>query len=75
MSVKEFVEGCKRVTKADIQVEVVDRRPGDYAEVFADVSKIRKEIGWTANYLDFEESLGHAWRWRKSHPRGYALRL
>jgi hypothetical protein len=34
VSVREFVEGCKRVTGADIKVkEQAKARPGDYAEV------------------------------------------
>lgn len=72
-SVKEFVEACKAVTKRDIDVvEQRESRPGDYAEVYADVSKINTEIGWKAKYTNLEESLGHAWRWRSQHKQGYA---
>jgi UDP-arabinose 4-epimerase len=39
--------------------------------VFADVSKIRDELGWSAKYTDLEESMRHAWNWRKMHPNGY----
>ena len=72
VSVKEFVEACKKVTKMPIKiVEQKEARPGDYAEVYANVDKIEKELGWKARYLDIEESLGHAWRWRKKHRNGY----
>jgi UDP-arabinose 4-epimerase len=72
VSVREFVEGCKRVTGAPIKVrEQRESRPGDYAEVYADVTKIREELGWTARYTDLEESMGHAWAWRKAHKNGY----
>ena len=72
VSVKEFVEACKKVTKMPIKiVEQKEARPGDYAEVYANVDKIEKELGWKARYVDIEESLGHAWKWRKKHRNGY----
>ncbi|WOL17801.1 putative UDP-arabinose 4-epimerase 3 isoform X2 [Canna indica] len=71
-SVKEFVEACKKATGADIKVEYLERRPGDYAEVYSDPSKIKNELNWTAQHTDLEESLSIAWRWQKSHPSGYA---
>jgi len=72
VSVKEFVDACKKVTKVPIKVvEQKEARPGDYAEVYANVDKIEEELGWKARYVDLEESLGHAWKWRKKHPNGY----
>ena len=72
VSVREFVEGCKRVTGANIKVrEQRESRPGDYAEVYADVTKIREELGWSARFTDLEESMGHAWAWRAAHKNGY----
>lgn len=70
-SVKEFVEACKKATGVNIKVEYLDRRPGDYAEVFSDPTKINKILNWTAQYTDLEESLKVAWRWQKSHVNGY----
>uniref|UniRef100_A0ACD5ZR69 Uncharacterized protein n=1 Tax=Avena sativa TaxID=4498 RepID=A0ACD5ZR69_AVESA len=70
-SVKEFVDACKKATGVDIKVEYLSRRPGDYAEVFSDPTKINNELNWTAQHTDLKESLSVAWRWQKSHPRGY----
>lgn len=71
-SVKEFVEACKKATGAvNIKVEYLERRPGDYAEVYSDPTKIRKELNWTAKHTDLQESLKTAWRWQKSHRNGY----
>ena len=42
-----------------------EARPGDYAEVYADVSKIAADLNWTAKYTNLEDSLGHAWQWRQ----------
>lgn len=70
-SVKEFVEACKKATGVDIKVDYLERRPGDYAEVYSDPSKINQELNWTAKYTDLEQSLRIAWRWQKSHRNGY----
>lgn len=70
-SVKEFVDACKKATGATIKVEYLPRRPGDYAEVYSDPTKIKLELNWTAKYTDLEESLRMAWRWQKAHRNGY----
>ena len=70
-SVKEFVEACKKATGVQIKVEYLDRRPGDYAEVYSDPSKINRELNWTAQYTDLQQSLQIAWRWQKLHRNGY----
>ena len=46
-SVREIVEACRRVTGREIPVEEVERRPGDPAALYADNSKIRRELGWS----------------------------
>eukprot|EP00252_Welwitschia_mirabilis_P001576 TRINITY_DN1145_c0_g1_i2.p1 TRINITY_DN1145_c0_g1~~TRINITY_DN1145_c0_g1_i2.p1 ORF type:complete len:418 (+),score=89.76 TRINITY_DN1145_c0_g1_i2:143-1396(+) len=70
-TVKEFVEACKMATGVKITVTTLERRPGDYAEVYSDPSKIWRELKWSAKYTNLSESLAQAWRWRKSHPEGY----
>ncbi|KVH97435.1 NAD-dependent epimerase/dehydratase [Cynara cardunculus var. scolymus] len=70
-SVKEFVEACKKATGVSIKVDYLPRRPGDYAEVFSDPSKILRELKWSAQYTDLEKSLQVAWKWQKLHHNGY----
>ncbi|KAI7738922.1 hypothetical protein M8C21_031808, partial [Ambrosia artemisiifolia] len=70
-SVREFVEACKRSTGVSIDVEYLPRRPGDYAEVYSDPSKILRELNWSAKYTDLEKSLKVAWKWQKLHHNGY----
>ncbi|KAK2448418.1 UDP-arabinose 4-epimerase 1 [Trifolium repens] len=70
-SVKEFVSACKKATGVDIKVDFLPRRPGDYAEVYSDPTKIRQELNWTAQYTDLEKSIQVAWKWQKSRPNGY----
>jgi len=70
--VREFVDTCLKVTGVPIKViERKERRPGDYAEVDADPTKINTELGWKAKYTDLEETIGMAWKWRVVHPNGY----
>lgn len=68
---KQFVEACKKATGVEINIEYLSRRPGDYAEVYSDPSKIRQELNWSAKYT-LEESLAIAWRWQKLHRNGYS---
>lgn len=70
-SVKQFVEACKKATGVDIKVEYLSRRPGDYAEVYSDPSKIRADLGWSPTY-NLEQSLSIAWKWQKEHKNGYS---
>ncbi|KAK4399492.1 UDP-arabinose 4-epimerase 1 [Sesamum angolense] len=74
-SVKEFVEACKKATGVPIKVDFLPRRPGDYAEVYSDPTKIKNELNWTAKHTDLEESLQVAWRWQKAHLNGYGTPL
>lgn len=70
-SVKEFVDACKKATGVPIKVDYLPRRPGDYAEVYSDPTKIKLKLNWTAKHTDLQESLQVAWRWQKSHLNGY----
>ena len=67
VSMREFVEACKTVTGKPIKVHYREEpRPGDYAEVYANVDKIKIELGWSAKYTDLKESLSHAWNFRQN---------
>ncbi|KAK6150185.1 hypothetical protein DH2020_017710 [Rehmannia glutinosa] len=74
-SVKEFVEACKKATGVAIKVDLLPRRPGDYAEVYSDPSKIKNELNWTAKHTNLQQSLQIAWRWQKAHLNGYEAPL
>ena len=70
-SVLEFTAACKAATGADIKVEHKPRRPGDYADVFANVSKVQRELKWRAKHVDLPAALATAWRWREKNPDGF----
>lgn len=71
-SVKEVVDAARRVTGIDIPVVYGPRRPGDPAVLYADASKIQRELGWRPEFTDIEAIVATAWRWFKEHPEGYA---
>ena len=47
-SVLEIVETFKRVNNIDVPYKIVDRRPGDIAECYADPSYAKEKLGWVA---------------------------
>jgi UDP-glucose 4-epimerase len=70
-SVKEIVDAVRRVVDRPFRVEVGPRRAGDPSSLYADPSKIERELGWRAKRTDIAESISSAWRWFQAHPNGY----
>lgn len=64
--VAAFAEACGR----PIPYDVVDRRPGDVAELVADTSLVNRTWGWRAR-LDVAAMCRDAWRFQQRHPAGY----
>jgi UDP-glucose 4-epimerase len=69
-SVKEIVEAARSVI-GDFRVDIGPRRPGDPPMLYADASKIKRELGWTAQRTDIRAMIESAWRWFQAHPNGY----
>jgi len=69
-SVLEVVKAFADVSGKDIPYEIVDRRPGDIAECFADPSYSEKALEWKAKY-DLERMVSDHWRWQSNNPDGY----
>lgn len=63
-SVLEVLEAVRHVTGMPVDVEVVPPRPGDPAEVVAEVEKIGRDLSWKArnNLIDMVRSAWQAWR-------------
>lgn len=45
---------------------IVDRRPGDIEQVWADTSLANRELGWKAE-RGLEEMLASAWKWEQRY--------
>ena len=50
--------------------EVVARRPGDVARIWAGTNLAERLLGWTAS-RGLTEMLVDHWRWQEAHPDGY----
>lgn len=59
-SVLEMVTAFERTTGQKVPYRIGPRRPGDIAACFADPSKAKRELGWTAQ-LGIEEMCADAW--------------
>ncbi|MFZ4573964.1 MAG: UDP-glucose 4-epimerase GalE [Phycisphaerales bacterium] len=70
-SVREIIESVKRVTGRSIVVREQPRRAGDVPRVFADPTRIKRELGWEAKFTDLDGIVATAWRWFEKHPNGY----
>jgi len=64
VSVMQLIEKFQKVAGVKLNYEVGARRPGDIEKVYADPSKIMKELNWKAKYT-IEEGLRHSWEWEK----------
>jgi UDP-glucose 4-epimerase len=69
-SVLEVLATFARVCGRDIPYRIVDRRPGDLAEAYADPGKALAELEWRAE-RDLEQMCADFWRWQSNNPDGY----
>jgi len=65
-SVLELVKAFEEANGIKVPYEIVNRRPGDIAECYADVSKAERELGWTAK-RDIVTMCKDAWRFEKNY--------
>ena len=65
-SVMQLVKAFEEANNIEIPYEIVGRRPGDIAECYADASKARRELGWTAK-RDLVDMCRDAWRFEQAY--------
>jgi UDP-glucose 4-epimerase len=70
-SVKQVVDAVERVTGHKVQTTLAPRRAGDPAKLYADPSKVMRELGWQPTYPSLDDMIAHAWKWMKANPAGY----
>lgn len=63
-SVLEMVNAFMRVNQVPVPYEIVDRRPGDIATCYADVSKAERELDWKAEFT-IDEMVRDAWNFEQ----------
>ena len=69
-SVLDLVNTFKRVNNVDVPYVIAPRRPGDIAANYADPSKAKKLLGWSAE-KNLEDMCRDTWRFQSMNPKGY----
>jgi len=70
-SVLDVVRAFERASGRPVPYRLVERRPGDVAECFANPAAALRLLGWQAR-LTLDDMCADAWRWQSRNPRGYA---
>jgi len=70
-SVLEALGAFERAVGRKLPHRIVDRRPGDVPACYADPSKARNLLSWSAQ-LDLDDMCRDAWRWQSANPGGFA---
>ena len=69
-SVLDVVKAFEKASGVTINYEIVERRPGDVASLYADTSKAKKELGFVAQ-KGIDDMCKDAWNWQSKNPNGY----
>ena len=69
-SVLQMVEAFGDVWGSPVKYKIAPRRPGDIAECYADPTKAKEVLGWTAQ-RDLKKMCEDSARWQKMNPDGY----
>lgn len=69
-SVLDMVNAFERVSGKAVPYEIVARRPGDLATVYADPSRSADVLGWKAT-RGLDDMCRDAWNWQRKNPEGY----
>ncbi|MBN1339456.1 MAG: UDP-glucose 4-epimerase GalE [Bacteroidales bacterium] len=64
-SVLEVIRSFEKVSGVKLNYRIVERRPGDVEQVWADTSLANRELGWKAG-RDLDDMMRTAWNWEKA---------
>ena len=63
-SVLEVIKTFEKVSGQQLNYKIVDKRPGDVIEAYADTQKANFVLGWKAQST-LDEAIESAWKWEK----------
>nr|WP_288934923.1 UDP-glucose 4-epimerase GalE [uncultured Allomuricauda sp.] len=63
-SVLEVIQSFERVSGKKLNYKIVDRRPGDVIQAYADTKKANEVLGWKAK-SSLDDAMKSAWEWEK----------
>ena len=69
-SVLQLKDAFQEASGITIPFEIVERRPGDPDEVYANADKANSLLGWEAK-RSIAEMCRDTWNWQKNNPNGY----
>ncbi|MBP3580698.1 MAG: UDP-glucose 4-epimerase GalE [Clostridia bacterium] len=69
-SVLDMVNAFEKVNDVKIPYIIAPRREGDVDECFANPSKAKQVLGWSATKT-LEDMCRDSWRWQSNNPKGY----
>ncbi len=69
-SVLDIVKAYEKTTGAKINYKIVERRPGDIDECYANPKKAYEVLGWKAENT-IEDMCRDSYRWQTNNPDGY----
>ncbi|MBQ7579792.1 MAG: UDP-glucose 4-epimerase GalE [Clostridia bacterium] len=69
-SVLDLVKAFEKASGVKINYKIAPRRDGDIAVCYADASKAKNELGWTAK-KNLDDMCADTWRWQRNNPNGY----
>ena len=67
---ESLVQEFEKASGVNINYEIVDRRPGDIDQCYADTSLANNILNWKAE-LDIQKMCEDTWRWQSMNPKGY----
>lgn len=70
-TVLELLRTAEEVIGRPVPFEIVQRRPGDAVEVWADPARANTVLRWRAT-RDLHDMCRDHWRWQSTHPFGFA---
>lgn len=69
-SVLQIITAFSKACGHDIPYVIEHRRSGDVAENYADCTKARTQLGWSAQYT-IDDMCRDSWHWQSENPNGY----
>ena len=69
-SVLDVVKAYEDASGVKINYEIAPRRPGDISECYADPTKAKEILGWTAKY-NITDMCRDSYNWQTKNPDGY----
>lgn len=70
VSVLEMIKSYSKACGRDLPYEIAPRRAGDLATVYADATKAKQVLGWTATKT-LDDMCVDSWNWQSHNPNGY----